>query len=602
MKNIFSHVRAYAVAHKIITAVIIIVLGYGGYKIYSSLTSTTAATRYMLANAKKGTIITTVSGTGQVSSIDTIDIKPKVSGSILSIPITQGDVVSAGAVIARLDPTDAQKAVRDAEVNLESAQLALQKIQKAADPLSLTQSQNSLDRAGTTQQNAQDDLVKTYDDSFNSISNAFLDLPSIVSGLHDLLFTTNSQLGGTNLNNIDYYSSSAGVFDQRGISYGADASNKYQTAFAKYTQNFQDYKSLDHNASTSAIEAMLIETYQTTLALSDAVKSSNNLIQFYEDQFTQHNQKIPTLAGTQLTNLNTYTGTTNSHLTDLLSMQTTIKNDKSTITDAARTINEAQQSLAKLEAGTDPLDLASQQLTVKSRVNALTDAENTLANYTVRAPWGGTISKVNLKVGDSAGSGTAIVTLIAKQQIATLSVTEVDAAKIKTGNKTTLSFDAVDGLRLTGKVAQIDTVGTVTQGVVTYAVNVEFDTQDTRIKPGMSVSATIDTEVKPDVLSVPASAVKSQGGIYYVEMFRTPIAVTSGNQGELSPNPPDRHTVDIGITDNTNTEITSGLKDGDQIVTKTITSGTTAKTSTTPTLLQGTGGRGGGLGGGFRGG
>ena len=68
---------------------------------------------------------------------------------------------------------------------------------------------------------------------------------------------------------------------------------------------------------------------------------------------------------------------------------------------------------------------------------------------------------------------------------------EVDAAKISVGNKTTLTFDATEDLTLTGKVAQIDTIGTVEQGVVSYKVKIAFDTQDERIKPGMTANASI---------------------------------------------------------------------------------------------------------------
>ena len=95
---------------------------------------------------------------------------------------------------------------------------------------------------------------------------------------------------------------------------------------------------------------------------------------------------------------------------------------------------------------------------------------------------------------------------------------EVDVAKIKVGQKTTLTFDAIDGLSIAGEVIDIDAVGTVTQGVVNYNVKIGFDTQDERIKPGMSVSATIIIEVKQDVLLIPNSAIKSAGEAYYVEM------------------------------------------------------------------------------------
>jgi len=79
---------------------------------------------------------------------------------------------------------------------------------------------------------------------------------------------------------------------------------------------------------------------------------------------------------------------------------------------------------------------------------------------------------------------------------------------------------------------------------------------DPRIKPYMSVSASIITGTKPDVLMIPNSAVKSQGDNTYVEVLNGDI--------------PSQVTVEIGSVNNTDTEIVSGLKTGDKVVTQTI--------------------------------
>src|SRR5207248_903868 len=105
-------------------------------------------------------------------------------------------------------------------------------------------------------------------------------------------------------------------------------------------------------------------------------------------------------------------------------------------------------------------------------------------------------------------------------------------------DKATLTFDAIPDLTISGTVAEIDSLGTVSQGVVTYNVKISFDTQDSRIKGAMSVSAAIITEVKQDVLVVLNSAVKSSSGASYVEMFDTPLAaptdVSLGSSGSIS--------------------------------------------------------------------
>ena len=320
MTKFFLTTKAFVLRHRALSVVGVVAVLYGCYWEYGRLTSTAGETRYVVALVAKTTLISSTTGSGQVSSSDQMDIKSKASGEILSLPVLEGAVVKAGTAIAYLDSTDAEKAVRDAKTSLETAQLSLQKLQQPPDELQLTQSQNSLARAMTSKQNAQDGLKKTYDDGFNSVSNSFLDLPGVVSGLHDLLYLSNAQLGGTSVQNIDYYTSTANLFDTRGSSFGTDANIKYQAALTKYNQNFQDYKALNRTDDPAKLEAVIAETYDTSLAISEALKSANNLIQFFEDQSIQHNQKVPTAADTQLVTLNGYTGKLNTHLTDLLSI------------------------------------------------------------------------------------------------------------------------------------------------------------------------------------------------------------------------------------------------------------------------------------------
>ena len=170
--------------------------------------------------------------------------------------------------------------------------------------------------------------------------------------------------------------------------------------------------------------------------------------------------------------------------------------------------------------------------------------------------------------------------MITKQKVADISFNEIDAAKIKVGQKATITFDAISELTLTGKVIEADLVGTVSQGVVTYNIKIGFDTQDDRVKPGMSVSAEIITDVIQDVLVVPNSGVKSQGGAHYVEIFDQKFRDGQNSQGIVSSTAPKKQSVEIGISDDSFTEIISGLNEGDVVVSRTISSNS-AQTQTT---------------------
>ncbi len=264
--------------------IVVVAVGYFGYR---AVHHPVTPPRYVLAAVQRATIVASVTGTGQVSASSQVDLKPKASGDVTYVGVSEGAAVKAGALIVQLDARDALKAMRDAQVNLESAKLSLQKLSQPADALSVTQAQNSLARASESQQTATDDLQKAYGDAFNTIANAFLDLPTVTAGLQDLLFTGSSQLGGANQWNIDYYADAAAKYDDRAVLLRADANTKYQLARQQYDATFDAYQAANRSSDNTTITALLNQSYQTTRSLAEAIKSANNLIQFYKDTFSR---------------------------------------------------------------------------------------------------------------------------------------------------------------------------------------------------------------------------------------------------------------------------------------------------------------------------
>ncbi len=163
---------------------------------------------------------------------------------------------------------------------------------------------------------------------------------------------------------------------------------------------------------------------------------------------------------------------------------------------------------------------------------------------------------------------------------------EIDAAKIKVGPKAVLTFDAAPDLKITGEVSEVDTIGAVSQGVVSYIVKIIFDTQEDSVKPGMSVGATIITDIKQNILVAPNSAIKTQGDSHYVEILDDPLRSKNG-QGFISKSAPIKQTVEIGLSNDELTEIISGINEGDKIVSRTINpaSAKTQTTSQAPSLF-----------------
>jgi len=302
----------------------------------------------------------------------------------------------------------------------------------------------------------------------------------------------------------------------------------------------------------------------TAKIISNGVKLEQASFDYTYNYLDQGGTSIVT---SNQSNLTSWANTANGYVNSMLS--------------SLNTNAETNQSLSDTLLGADVLDIRQSELNVETKQNALNDCF-------FRAPFDGIIATLTAKVGQTASG--SIGTLIAKQKIVKIALNEVDIAKIKLGQKATLTFDAIDGLTITGKVDGIDSVGTVSQGVVTYNVLISLDVDDARVKPGMSVSATIITDTAADVLVVPNSAIKSQNGTSYVEVFDAPLAVAiAGVQGSVSGTLPKQVEITAGLVDDTSTEIISGLKEGDIIVTKTITA-TVAKTTSAPSILGAVGG------------
>lgn len=547
LKKIFSSRKIV-----IVISIAVIGLGYWGYRSY---TSTEGETRYVLATIKMGSIISSITGTGQVSAESQVDIKSKVSGEVTYVGAENGQMVKAGALIAQID-------ARDAEIALENAKISLEKLLKPADASSILQAENTLADAKQSGIKANDDLAKAYDDGFNTVSNAFLDIPDIMTGLNDILNSYQSGKGYLNDANVRNYGDTA-------MDYRDEAVSAYFSAKNKYDVNLSHYKNLTRTSPSSDIESLIIETYSTVKNIADAIKNSKNAIDYIESQ--QSSQRSD--SATVQSNLNLWTSEINTHLINLLSIKNSIENSKSSIASYSRDIAQKTEALKKLKDGADALDIKSQMLTVKQKEYAYQD-------YFIRAQFDGIIAKLDVKKNDYVNGGSSIGTLITSQKVADISLNEIDAAKIKVGQKATVEFDAIENLTATGKVIEIDLVGTVDQGVVTYNVKIGFDAQDDRVKPGMSVSVEIITDTIEDTLVSPNSSVKSQGGKYYVEIFDQKFSRDEISQGVMTQISPRRQPVEVGMSNDNLTEIISGLNEGDQVIVRIINSNSSAQKQT----------------------
>jgi len=574
MKQFLKKIKIFAGAHKITSVIIIIVIFGIGWWIYAAATSKSGLTTYTLGAVTNGTVVASVSESGQLSASQQLNITPQVSGQIIYVGVKPGQTVKAGTLIAEIDPTTAQQSVTSAQSSLDGAELALQKLQQPATPLSMTQAQDALS-------SAQRNVTTAYANAQNDITNAFHGLPNVVTGLQDA--ATGNELN-KNQWNVDYYLNAAKPYDSRIQSFHDNAYNSYITAQQSFNNSLSDFGSADLTDQTQVVK-MLAEAYNTAQTIADAIKKASALAQFYEDTLKANGLTPNPAADTQITTLGGYTTTVNGYLSTLLADQNALVADQQNVT-------EAQQSLSQLQAGALPIDIQTAQLNVTNAQNTLDNEQAQLAKYYIRAPFDGVIGTVSANKYDQAGSGP-IATLITNQQYADLSVNEVDTAKIALGDKATLTFSALPNLTLTGTVAEKNPVGTVSQGVVSYDIRIALDAQNSQINPGMSLTAKIITGIAPNALIVPSSAVKIQSGQSYVLEFNPPIATASSTNTITTAVAPIKVPVTVGISDSSNTQIVSGLSLGDTIIVRSAAVGTA-----TPTAAASATTRGGGFGGG----
>jgi multidrug efflux pump subunit AcrA (membrane-fusion protein) len=261
------------------------------------------------------------------------------------------------------------------------------------------------------------------------------------------------------------------------------------------------------------------------------------------------------------------------------------------------TITALDIEVAQAQVTSAELSVTTAQAQVESASLQLQQAKDTAAKRRVVASMDGVVTQVNVQNGDSLGStgssqgggqtaggssstsSTAPIVITNTNALeVTVSVAESDVVSVKVGQKATLTFDALPDLTLTGKVTAIDNSGTVNQGVVSYNVTLVPDATDPSVKGGMTVTASIITDVRADVLAAPNAAVKTSTSGSYVQILENGAPVDQ--------------TVEVGISTDSYTEITSGLTEGQEVITQTVN----PNASTSTTVRGNQGGPGGGFG------
>ncbi|MBI4433690.1 HlyD family efflux transporter periplasmic adaptor subunit, partial [Candidatus Uhrbacteria bacterium] len=546
-----------------ISIIFFVAIAGGAYATYRARHQPAAPIRYVLTPVRRGTITTAVRGSGQVTPVQQLDVRPKLSSTVRSVFVREGQVVHAGQPIIALDTEVLTRTIRDAELNLESARIAYEKLKRPPDATTVLDAENARTDAVEAEARAATDLQKAYADAFTAIANAFLDLPGIMSGLQETLYGT---ANGSVQWHLDAYTDAMAPYEPRAMQYRNDVDTKYQAARRAHDAAFASYKMTEPTADAAAIMRLLTETTTTVTAANGSIKATNNLIQLAQDRRTERHLTPVATSSAHLTALNSSTGKLNAQLTNLRAAATTITNAQRAIATAQRTTAARIAALEQLRAGPDALDLRSQELVLRQREQAIRDARAALADASVPSPIDGIVVELPVRASDTVGPSTTVATIVAAQRIATITVNEVDVTTLHLDQPATLTFDAAEDLTISGRVVRIDTLATTTQGVVSYGVDLSFDTPDARVRPGMSVSAAIITNAHADVLHVPNAAIRLQGARATVTVLDAMRRGTPDPAGVPAADPPRMLPVTTGLTNEEVTEISDGLVEGDLVV------------------------------------
>jgi HlyD family secretion protein len=221
---------------------------------------------------------------------------------------------------------------------------------------------------------------------------------------------------------------------------------------------------------------------------------------------------------------------------------------------------------------------------------ALNSTRVDLGRTTIVAPIDGVVVDRKINPGQTvAASFTAPVLFTLAQDLSKLqvkiSVDEADVGQVVEGQAVKFTVDAYPDDTFAGTVTQVRKQPTVEQNVVAYTVIAVADNPGKKLLPGMTANADIVIETHPNVLKVPASALRwkpppaakpTQGPV----MFGPPPGMGVRQVAQSQPKGPQRTgvvyllkdarpapvTVRLGATDGTSTEVTGGLKPGDLVV------------------------------------
>jgi len=170
------------------------------------------------------------------------------------------------------------------------------------------------------------------------------------------------------------------------------------------------------------------------------------------------------------------------------------------------------------------------------------------------------------RVGESASQGGTGISIISDEYLVSAAVSENDIARISIGNPTSITFDAYPNQDFTGSIKRIIPISIDEGGIIYYEVLIGFENiESLEIFYGLSANVSIETVRAENVLFVPIQSVYKEEGKSYVD-----LQVSGQVDHDNISQSVKKVEITTGINDYFYIEVTSGLKEGDVIITSRI--------------------------------
>ena len=251
----------------------------------------------------------------------------------------------------------------------------------------------------------------------------------------------------------------------------------------------------------------------------------------------------------------------NAHLADLSKGPTTENLDaaKQNVTSAQTSLDQARQALVQAQgmASGNSIDVQIAKKTADLAKLQLKTLQGQLDAAQLRAPFGGTVTETDAKDGDLITSYSPVLTVSNPQKLEiAVELQAADLANVAVGQPVGVVLAAFPTAQLAGKIIRMPSIATGNTPNLPAnlrTVRVSFPPPPGLVNLGDLANVAIDVQRKDGVLVLPTTAIRTFGGRRFVDLLST-----DGLHREVD--------IEVGISDDTNTEITKGLNDGDKVI------------------------------------